>query len=82
MEFIKNPVHAAIGITVYLVWFMTSNVSTAQSRIEEKLSQNAALLTAIVKADAENLQTERQRTALIRQICIGVNKGSDKEKCG
>lgn len=82
MEFIKNPVHAAIGISVYLIWFLTTRVDASMSRAEAKLEAANVALAALVQANAERNATDKLYVSLMRQICIGVNKSREQEKCG
>lgn len=82
MDALKNPVHAAILASAYLIWFLTSSVDAAQKRTENKVDQANAALIAVEKSDAERAEHDKVHDALLRQICIGVNKGSAQKDCG
>lgn len=81
LEFIANPMRAALGIAVYLVWFLTAKVDASQNDIKKQLEAQASVLMALSKSDAERILHERQHDTLLRMICRGVNKGDAKEKC-
>jgi hypothetical protein len=75
MEAIRNPLHAALAVMIYFVWWTTHNVDASQKSMHEQLIKQNQSVEALVKSDQD-------KTSVLRMICIGVNKPSDKWKCG
>lgn len=78
---LKNPVHAALVASAYLIWFLTAKVDASQDAIKQKLQDNAIALSSLSNSDVQRVLHEREHHKLLIMICRGVNKGDAKEKC-
>lgn len=81
MEAIRNPLHAALLVMVYFVWWTTAKVDKAQDDIKRELAATTANTAALVKSDEQRMASERRKEAVMRMICRGVNKGAARDAC-
>lgn len=81
VDALKNPVHAALIASAYLIWFLTTKVDASQEAIKMQVAAQSAAINALSQSDAQRVAHEREHDQLLRMICRGVNKGDAKEKC-
>jgi hypothetical protein len=81
LDAIKNPLHAALLVMVYFVWWTTAKVDKAQDDIKRELAVTTANTAALVKSNEQATAGERRREAIMRMICRGVNKGQARDAC-
>lgn len=81
LDAIKNPLHAALLVMVYFVWWTTAKVDKAQDDIKRELAATTANTASLVKAEEARMSSERRKEAIMRMICRGVNKGQAREAC-
>ncbi len=82
MDALKDPSKAALLGVAYLVWHMTTQLDGAQANTLKQAQANGMALVAIEQQHAEEAEGRKINTALLRMICIGVNKGQAQKDCG
>jgi hypothetical protein len=81
LEAIRSPLHAALLVMVYFVWWTTHNVDAAQKSMQEQLVKQNQQVQSIVDSQRIMSDSERRKERLMELICRGVNKGIAAEKC-
>lgn len=82
LDMTKDPVRAVLVIFAGLVWFLTMRVDASQTTIKDKLDAQAKAIANIQSSVDETKEQRRVTNGLLLRICIGVSKGSDKDRCG
>lgn len=78
---LRNPVHAALLAAAYLIWFLTAQVTASQQANRDQLQKHMEVTEAMVQEMKAQQLDRSAQTALLRRICIGVAKASERERC-
>ncbi len=78
MDAIRSPLHAALLVMIYFVWWTTHNVDAAQKSMQEQLVIQNQQVGQLISAQRQMSDSERKKEILMTIICRGVNKGSPR----